>query len=48
MTVLTAIVLAATGIVALFGLCVAVWSFVTTRKLYYNEYMARRNRRADD
>ena len=48
MTLLTAIVLVAAGVVGLYGLYVTVWSLIATRKRYYNEYMARRHRRADD
>lgn len=31
-----------TGLAAIFGIVVAIWSFIDTRKRYYEEYKSRR------
>jgi hypothetical protein len=44
---MTTIIIIAGSILAIAGVGVAIWSIVTTRKKYYEEYM-RRKRRAED
>lgn len=40
---MTTLIYSVTGLAAALGIGVAVWSFLDTRKKYYNEYMSRRD-----
>ena len=44
---MTEIIVIIGSILAIVGIGVSIWSFIDTRKRYYEEYM-RRKRRADD
>ncbi len=44
---MTEIIVITGSILAIVGIGVSIWSFIDTRKRYYEEYM-RRKRRADD
>ena len=44
MTVLTTIVVTLAIMLALFGIGVAAWSVIDTRRRYYEEYLSRRKR----
>lgn len=44
---MTEVIIIAGSILAVIGIGVAVWSIISTRKRYYEDYM-RRKRRADD
>ncbi len=48
MTILTAILVIMAFILASFGIGVAVWSIIDTRRRYYEEYLSRRKRSEDD
>ena len=39
---MTGIIVFATTIVSLMGIAFVIWSFVNTRKKYYNEYLSRK------
>lgn len=39
---MTEIIYAITGIGALLGISVAIWSFIDTRRKYYEEYKSRK------
>lgn len=39
---MTTIIIVATIILALIGIFIAVWSIITTRKKYYDEYIKRK------
>lgn len=39
---MTEIVIAATAVIGLAGVCVALWSVLDTRKKYYAEYISRK------
>ena len=47
MTTLTTLIVITGSILAIVGVGVAIWSIVTTRKKYYEDYI-RRKRRAQD
>ena len=47
MTTLTTLIVITGSILAIVGVGVAIWSIVTTRKKYYEDYI-RRKRRAED
>lgn len=47
MTTLTILIVITGLILAIVGVGIAIWSIVTTRKKYYEDYM-RRKRRAED
>lgn len=40
---MTTLIYSVTGIAAVLGIGVAVWSFLDTRKKYYNEYVSRKD-----
>jgi len=40
---MTALIYSVTGLAAALGIGVAVWSFLDTRKKYYNEYVSRKD-----
>ena len=44
---MTEVIVITGTILAIIGIGVSIWSFIDTRKRYYDEYM-RRKRRADD
>ena len=44
---MTEVIVITGTILAIIGIGVSIWSFIDTRKQYYDEYM-RRKRRADD
>ena len=44
---MTEIIVITGSILAIVGIGVSIWSFIDTRKRYYEEYM-RRKRRVDD
>ena len=48
MTILFGTVLIVGIIMGLFGLGVAVWSIIDTRKRYYGEFLERKNRHVGD
>ncbi len=39
---MTGIIIFATIIVSLMGIAFVIWSFINTRKKYYNEYLLRK------
>lgn len=41
---MTSLIYALTGLAAALGIVVAVWSFMDTRKKYYNEYKSRKDK----
>lgn len=42
------IIILMTVVLALFGVGIAVWSFINTRKKYYTEYIKRRGEKSND
>ena len=44
---MTAVIITIGSILAIAGVSVAIWSIISTRKRYYEDYM-RRKRRAED
>ena len=47
MTTLTTLIVITGLILAIAGVGVAIWSIVTTRKKYYEDYMSRKRRAQD-
>lgn len=44
---MTAVIITIGSILAMAGIGISIWSIVSTRKKYYNEYMKRKGRAED-